>query len=191
MILVLVTRTNMTTFMQYWDINYTIITMMDNSQSNHTNKTMQTWVGYIQRWYWFVRIYMHVYHPVHSCIFIEFYSSLHYIMMAWCRTAVSSLLKHWRYCGQAQGHRCVFLHLLNSSPPGKKKMADIWADDNFRCIFLNENDKIPIRISLKFVPRRPIDITPALVQVMAWRRTGDKPLPGTMLTQFTDAYMRH
>ena len=26
---------------------------------------------------------------------------------------------------------------------------------------------------------------------MAWRRTGDGPLPEAMLTQFTDAYMRH
>ena len=31
----------------------------------------------------------------------------------------------------------------------------------------------------------------ALVQVMAWRRTGVKPLPEPMLTQFTDAYKRH
>ena len=67
-------------------------------------------------------------------------------------------------------------------------MAVILADDNFRCIFLNENDRIPIPISLKFVPRSPIDNKPALVQVMVWRRTGDKPLPEPMVTQFTDAY---
>ena len=54
-----------------------------------------------------------------------------------------------------------------------EKMAVILADDNFKCIFLNENDRIPIRISLKFVPRSPTDNEPALVQVMAWRRTGD------------------
>ena len=46
-------------------------------------------------------------------------------------------------------------------------MAAILADDNFRYIFLNENDKIPIQISLKFVPRSPIDNKPALIQVMA------------------------
>ena len=51
--------------------------------------------------------------------------------------------------------------------------------------------QIPIQISLKIVPRSPIDNKPAVVQVMAWRRTGDKPLPELMLTQFTDAYMRH
>ena len=70
-------------------------------------------------------------------------------------------------------------------------MATILAEGNFKCILLNENDRIPIRISLKFVPRSPIDKKPALVQVMASRRTGDKPLPELMLTQFTDAYMGH
>ena len=69
-------------------------------------------------------------------------------------------------------------------------MAAIWADDIFKCIFLNENDKIPIQISMKLVSRNPIDNKPALVQVMAWRRIGDKPLPEPIRTQFTDAYMR-
>ena len=49
-------------------------------------------------------------------------------------------------------------------------MAAILADDNFKRILLNENDKIPIRISLKFVPGSPVDNKPAQVQVMAWRR---------------------
>ena len=30
--------------------------------------------------------------------------------------------------------------------------------------------------SLKFVPKDPIDNIPALVQIMAWRRKGDKTL---------------
>ena len=73
-----------------------------------------------------------------------------------------------------------------------EKMAATLADDNFKSIFLDENDRIPIRFfPLKFVPRSPIDNTPALVQVMAWCLTGDRPLPEPMLTQFTDAYMRH
>ena len=71
------------------------------------------------------------------------------------------------------------------------KMAAILAYYNFKCIFLNENDRIPIPISLKFIPRSPIDNKPALVQVMAWSWTGDKPLPEPMLTQFTEVYMRH
>ena len=59
------------------------------------------------------------------------------------------------------------------------------------CIFLNENDRIPIQISLNHAPRSPIDKKPALVQVMAWRRTGGKPLPEPMMAQFSDVYMRH
>ena len=36
-------------------------------------------------------------------------------------------------------------------------MAAILADDNFKCIFLSENGRITIRISLKFVLRCLID----------------------------------
>ena len=71
------------------------------------------------------------------------------------------------------------------------KMAAILADDIFKCIFLSENGKIPIQISLKFVTRNPIDNKPALVQVMAWCQIGDKPLSESMMTQFPHVYMRH
>ena len=69
------------------------------------------------------------------------------------------------------------------------KIADILADDNFGCIFLNENNRVRIRISPKVVPRSSINNTPALFQAMAWHRTGDKPLPEPVLTQFTDVYI--
>ena len=42
-------------------------------------------------------------------------------------------------------------------------MAAILADDIFKWIFLNENGRIPIKISLKFIPRGPVDKNPALV----------------------------
>ena len=51
-----------------------------------------------------------------------------------------------------------------------------FADDTFKCIFLNENVRISIKISLKFVPKGPINNNPALVQIMAWCRSDDKPL---------------
>ena len=60
-------------------------------------------------------------------------------------------------------------------------------DDIFKSIF-NGSVWISITISLKFIPKGPIDYKSALVQVMAWHRTGEKPLPESMLTQFTDAY---
>ena len=58
-----------------------------------------------------------------------------------------------------------------------------FADDIFKCIFLNENVWTPIKISLKFVPKGPINNIPALVQIMAWRRPGDKPLSETMMVR--------
>ena len=36
-------------------------------------------------------------------------------------------------------------------------------------------------MSLKFVPKGPINNIPSLVQVMAWRRPGDKPLSEAMM----------
>ena len=48
-----------------------------------------------------------------------------------------------------------------------------------------------IDFQVTFVPRSLIDNKPALVQVMAWHRRGDIPLPEPMLTQFIDAYMQH
>ena len=70
-------------------------------------------------------------------------------------------------------------------------MAASLADDTFMRIFMNEKFGILIRISLKFVPKVPIYNTSALVQVMAWRRTGDTPLSEPLLTHFVDAYMQH
>ena len=54
------------------------------------------------------------------------------------------------------------------------------ADDIFKFIFLNEYAWIPIKISLKFVPKGPINNIPVLVQIMDWRRPGDKPLSEPM-----------
>ena len=46
-----------------------------------------------------------------------------------------------------------------------------FADDTLKRIFLNENVRISIKISLKFVPKCPINNITALVQIMAWRRS--------------------
>ena len=70
-------------------------------------------------------------------------------------------------------------------------MAVTFADNIFKCILMDEKFCISIRISLKFVPKGPIDNKAALVKVIAWHRTGNKPLTASMQIQFTDAYMRH
>ena len=56
-----------------------------------------------------------------------------------------------------------------------------FADDIFKCIFLNENCCILIKISLKFVTKGPINNIPELVQIMAWHQPGDKPLSEPMM----------
>ena len=56
-----------------------------------------------------------------------------------------------------------------------------FADDTFKRIFLNENVRISIKISLTFVTKGPINNNPALIQIMAWRRSGDKPLSEPMM----------
>ena len=68
---------------------------------------------------------------------------------------------------------------FNSWRPWRNRRYN--ADDIFKCIFLRENVWIPNKISLKFVPKGPINNIPAMVQIMAWRRPGDKPLSEPMM----------
>ena len=56
-------------------------------------------------------------------------------------------------------------HGINTLRP--RQNGRHFADDTFKRIFLNDNVKISIRISLKFVPYGPIYNIPALVQIMA------------------------
>ena len=48
-------------------------------------------------------------------------------------------------------------------------------------VFLSENIRILSKISMKFVPTGPVNDIPALVQIVAWRRSGDKPLSEPMM----------
>ena len=56
-----------------------------------------------------------------------------------------------------------------------------FADDIFKCIFLNENACTSLMISLKFVPKVRINNIPVLVQIVALCRPGDKPLSEPMM----------
>ena len=71
------------------------------------------------------------------------------------------------------------LVVFNTLKP--RQIGRHFADDTFKRIFLNENVGISIKISLKFVPEGPINNNPALVQIMAWHRPGDKPLCEPMM----------
>ena len=123
----------------------------------------------------------------------------------WSGTPYGSL---WRQCNEL-GHRWIITShrnitytcprlifsfslvkgvLVNSSLPGQNGCH--LADDSFKCLSLDEKARISITFSLKFVPKGQINNISALVQIMAWRRPGDKPLSEPMLTPLTDAYVR-
>ena len=64
---------------------------------------------------------------------------------------------------------------------GRDKMAAISPTTLANAFFLNGNVRILITISLKFVPKGPINNNPALVQIMAWWRPSNKPLSEPMM----------
>ena len=72
-------------------------------------------------------------------------------------------------------------HRQHLNPWRPRQNGRHFADDIFKHIFVNENARISIKFSLKFVPKGPIHNIPALVQIMAWRRPGDKPLSEPVL----------
>ena len=79
-------------------------------------------------------------------------------------------------------HSAYYAHMhlrINTLRP--RQNGRHFADDTFKHIFLNENVWISLKIPLKFAPRGQINNIPALIQIMAWRRPGDKPLSEPML----------
>ena len=48
--------------------------------------------------------------------------------------------------------------------------------ESLKCIFLTNNVLISIGISLKFVPKGPVEYIPSFVRIMAWRRPCKLPL---------------
>ena len=110
----------------------------------------------------------HVYFTVihtnsrHNITFFNEHSSLH--------SHIMSMVPNTAACGS---------HTINTLRP--RQNGCLFADDIFTCIFLNEKVWISINISLKFVPKGQINYIPVLVQIMAWRQPGDKPLSEPMM----------
>ena len=78
-------------------------------------------------------------------------------------------------------HVMTFIRrLFSSSLPEQNSRC--FADDISKNISFYENVRISTKISLKFVPKGPIDSKAALDQVMAWLRTGVKSLPQPIMT---------
>ena len=89
-------------------------------------------------------------------------------------TIIHHCFRHYLKCNRREG--IININTLEPRQNGRR-----FADDTFKRLFLNENDRISIKISLKFVPKGPINNNPALVQIMAWRRSGDKILSELMM----------
>ena len=81
---------------------------------------------------------------------------------------------HWRTHMHHLATMCVITLRL-------KQICRHFAYGILKCIFLNENAWISLKIWLKFVPKDQINNILALVQIMAWRRPGDKPLSEPMM----------
>ena len=62
-------------------------------------------------------------------------------------------------------------------------------DAIFKWTFLNENVWILIKISLKFVPKGPINNISALVQIIDWHHPGNKPLSEPMMVSMVSLPM--
>ena len=65
------------------------------------------------------------------------------------------------YSPKLAGDCCLLNHLL------PRQNCCHFADDIFKCIFLNDNVWISLTISLKFVPKFRINHIPALAHIMA------------------------
>ena len=117
----------------------------------------------------------------------------------WCPCVIKSynicvlkwVLNHWIFCCVLKDdftlkyyivcNNCSFtLRMFILNTLRLRQNGRHFADDIFKCIFLNENVWIRIKIQLKFVPYDPINNVPALVQIMAWLRPGDKSLSESM-----------
>ena len=107
----------------------------------------------------------------------------------YCECNVPHCLMYGRGCVfktdiQSSAYINALILSFHSSPPGQNGRQ--FGSRHFKCIFLNENDRFPIQILQKFVPKWRVDNKPALIQVMAWRWIRDKPLSEPMLTRFID-----
>ena len=81
-------------------------------------------------------------------------------VMAWCHQATSHYLSQC-WLSSLSPYGVTRPQWVNSSPPGQNGRH--FTDYIFRCIFVNEKFCMLIQISLKFVPKGPIDNNPAFV----------------------------
>ena len=99
------------------------------------------------------------------------------------RSCISVSLQ-FEFCQSFQANYYSNIHTItpvNTLRP--RENGRHFADDSFKCISVNKKFRIWNKISLKFVPKGQINNFPSLVQIMVWRRPGDKPLSEPMMVK--------
>ena len=103
-------------------------------------------------------------------------------METWDMETLSAIVSHYAgnplWCHWMWWICIMFVNTLRPRQNGRH-----FTDNTFKYIFVNGNVIMSAKISLKFVSKGPINNIPALVQIMAWRRPGDKPLSEPMMVR--------
>ena len=106
---------------------------------------------------------------IFKLIAIDTHLNISWILI-WCQNAYTRLKCFQHLKRQWQWDQQIRLDFMTLNTFRPRQNGRHFADAILKCIFLNENVWIPTEISLKFVPKGPIDNIQALVKIMAWRR---------------------
>ena len=113
-----------------------------------------------------------------------------------CHRADIWLISHNKiqHCSHSQGKKwhilsCAFSTVLHLNTLEPRQKGCRFTDYTFKSISLNENFWILNEGSLKYAPYGLIFNMAAFVHIMAWHRTGAKPLSEAMLVCCIDTYM--
>ena len=100
---------------------------------------------------------------------IAIYNTAHYVRITLPCVVFrfGEIIIHWLF------------HMTNTLRP--RQNGGQFSDGILKCIFLNKNALIVIKIPLNFIFSGPINNIKALVQIMAWRRPGDNQLSKPMM----------
>ena len=112
---------------------------------------------------------MYMYCPEYTCIWV---TTGNYDFVS-CDGDFRCLSPMWKYQFFSTNMHSVLLPFFTLRP---RQTGCLFLTDIFKCILVNGNVRIPINISLNFLPQGPIYCKSALVQINAWWREVDKPL---------------
>ena len=151
-----------------------IVLRQKKNSAKHTTCNIISWLTRMAKMYKKSLIVFEMFAKV-----IFDFDSAFCFLMAWCFCNGARTFA----CTMMTKFLCLYTHQtsisrFNSLRPRQNRCHSA---DVFKCNFLNENVSIPIKISLKFVPKGPINNIPALVEIMAWHWTDDKPLSEPMM----------